>query len=236
MSTGPAWTSLTPGMKVAAFRLLTGNNTADDALLARLSVVDDASGKVLSQLDVKRRDFTAVNTYQDFLVPFKLTRSGVPVDLRVEVTGRAYLNLSKILVHTAQVWGATDRAVQHDVGRALPNGAGWSADPAHDTFAGYLNRVTATKAVPGGTHAAVWRLAIDDNARDDEVVATVAVYDRDTKAVLAARDVKRQDFALAGRPQDFTLTFANTAGHRLDLRTYYWARAAISQQYVLVRD
>ena len=236
LSYGPSWTSLSTGTKVAAFRLLVGNNTAADAALATLSVIDHATGKVLGVLDVARRDFTAVRAYQDFLVPFKLTARGVPVDLRVAVSGKAYLNLSRVFVHSAQIWGASDPALQHDVGRALPNGAGWSADPARDIFAGYLSRVPATKSVPGGTHTAVWRLAIDDNARDDAVVATVAVYDRDARKVLAVRDLKRQDFAFAGRPQEFSLPFASKDGHRLDLRTYYWTRAAITQQRVLVRD
>jgi hypothetical protein len=40
----------------------------------------------------------------------------------------------------------------------------------------------------------------------------------------------------AGQRQDFALPFTNSPGHRLDLRTYYWARAGLTQSRVLVRD
>ena len=101
---------------------------------------------------------------------------------------------------------------------------------------GELSTVAGTRAIPGGVHTAVWQLAIDKNSGDDRAVAGIGIYDLDANTILASRDITRQDFAFAGQPQDFALPFTNVQGHRLDLRTYYWARAGIVQSRVLVRD
>ncbi len=233
---GPGWTSVPPGPKVAAFRVMVGNSTADDAVVATLSVVDRSSNSTLGRLILHRRDFAAAMTYQDFLVPFTLAPKYNQLDLRVAVTGMAFIKLGVVYVHAAQLWSATDLNVEHDLGRASPTGTGWMATPISDTVAGYLVRVPATTAVPGGVHSAVWQLSIDDNRHTDEVVATVAIYDRDTRHVLASRNITRQEFILANQPQDFVLPFTNQSGHHLDLRTYYRTRATITQYRVLVRD
>lgn len=245
LATGPSWSSLAPGAKVAAFRLQIGNNTADDDLVATLSVVDRSSATVLGTLPVYRHDFTTARAvgsavtagpYQDFLAPFHLRAKYNQLDLRVAVTGRAYLKLQKVLVHSAQFWRGADPTLRHDVGRALPEGGGWTAAPPQDPVVGYLSRVSGTRAIPQGVHLASWSLAVDDNALGNDVVATIAVYDRDTHSVLAARDLRRQEFAFANRQQEFTMQFINQAGHRLDLRTYYWAHAGLTQAHLIVRD
>jgi hypothetical protein len=236
LNPGPSWESLPPGNKVAAFRLQVGNHTADNAALARLSVVNTIGNVVLGSMLVTRHDFTAAHTYQDLLLPFRLAPGPSRIDLQVEVTGRAWIKLGRVLVHSAQVWTSDYPLLRHTVGRPLPGGVGWEADPLHDPHAGELSGVVGTRAIPAGVHTAVWQLAIDANSGDDVVVASLAVFDEDTKTFLATRDVTRQDFTFAAHPEDFALPFTNSPGHRLDLRTYYWARAGLTQSRVLVRN
>jgi hypothetical protein len=213
-----------------------GNHTADNAVLARLSVVNRVGNVILGSMTVARHDFTAARTYQDFLVPFHLGPGPARIDLRVAVTGRAWVRLGRVLVHTAQVWSGTDPSLRHAVGRARPDGTGWEAGPPRDSVPGELSAVEGTRAIPPGVHTAVWQLGVDANSGDDAVVVSLAVYDEDAQTLLAARDVTRQDFAFAQRLQDFALPFATRQGHHLDLRSYYWARAGLVLSRVLVRD
>ena len=114
--------------------------------------------------------------------------------------------------------------------------AGWTAAPPRDFIVGYLARVRSTTSVPEGVHTASWRLAVDDAGPGPDPVATLAIYDRDARSVLATRALTRQEFALARRFQEFALPFTNKAGHHLELRTYYWAHAGLTQERVVVRD
>lgn len=68
---GPYVTTVAPGKRSAAFRLMLDNVAADNLLILTLDVYDATSGRVLAEKDIHRRDFKAPFSYQDFELIFE---------------------------------------------------------------------------------------------------------------------------------------------------------------------
>ena len=96
---GPYAPDLPAGDYEARFRLLVDNRDADSLAVVRLDVSDfDAGGAVLASRDVRRTDFSAAASYQDFLVPFASPGVGHRLELRVRWLDRAYVRADRVLV------------------------------------------------------------------------------------------------------------------------------------------
>lgn len=87
--------------------------------------------------------------------------------------------------------------------------------------AGYLTYGPYATDYGSGPHTATFRMMVDNNTADNAEVATLDVYDAQRRQVLASRHVYRRDFTSAFGWQDFTLSFTNTSGSRLEFRTYW---------------
>lgn len=247
---GPYWAGLPMGQHVAAFHLLVGNATADTAQIATLEVVDVAHQHVLAARAVYRSDILVPRMYQDIVLPFFIASSQAVIALRTEVTGQTYVKESQVIVGSGQVWGPSGPGVTHGVG-ALTE-AGWQAEPlpllsllppalrplGRQFTAGYLSRVDDSAGVPPGDHQAIWRLSIDSASGPNDPVVTVFIVDQSTHQLLVQRTVNRQDFARSAVPQDVTLPFtvSGMASHHIVLWAYWWARAAITQQSLIVQN
>jgi hypothetical protein len=134
---------------------------------------------------------------------------------------------------------AEGAAMQHEIGRA--EGDGWSANTAADAT-GTLSYGPYARDLPAGRYEAVYRMMIDNNSADSLVVLRVDVNDYGMSTpgcggcTVAARDIRRTDFAAAGAYQEFVLPFTWPGiGHALEMRTYWQDRAYVRQDWVEVR-
>jgi len=107
----------------------------------------------------------------------------------------------------------------HAVGRV--DGDSWSANQAQDNVGFMLDGPNETK-LPIGSLSATFKMQVDNNTLDNNVVATIDVKDNTSGTILATRDIKRQQFAGANTWQDLSLAFTNPkAGHKLEFRVNY---------------
>lgn len=124
-------------------------------------------------------------------------------------------------------WAAT--SLPHLIGYAASFG-GWAADtsggPGHLTYGPY------TTAIPTGNRVGVWRMMTDIiSIQQTEIVATIDIYDSTAGQVLAVKNIARSSFVGPMTYQIFELPFtlsAGSAGHSLELRTWFTAKAYIN--------
>lgn len=124
-------------------------------------------------------------------------------------------------------WTAT--SLPHLIGYAASFG-GWAADtsagPGHLTYGPY------TTAIPTGSRVGVWRMMTDViSIQQTEIVVTIDVYDSTAGQVLAIKDIARSSFVGPMTYQIVELPFtlnAASAGHSLELRTWFTAKAYIN--------
>lgn len=105
--------------------------------------------------------------------------------------------------------------LSHQIGRK--EGLFWSANVAQDNT-GFLNYGPYLDGIPSGGHRASWRLMIDDNTSNNDVVATLDVY---ANGLIAQRDVRRQEFTSANTWQTFSIDWASSGQQDLEFRTYW---------------
>ena len=91
--------------------------------------------------------------------------------------------------------------------------------------------------VPNGTGAVTFRLMVADVGRiTGGVVATIDVYDRRTRRIVAKRDLRRSDFVAPQQYQDFRLSFTALRVQALDFRTtFYRAGCYLKLDEVAIR-
>lgn len=120
----------------------------------------------------------------------------------------------------------------HQIGRA--DGDGWSANMAQD-IAAYMLYGPYTTGIGAGSCSATFRMMIDNNTADNNDMVRVDVYNSTTSTVLATQTITRQQFTAAYTYQNFTLSFNNqTAGQSLEFRVYWYDRAYINIDRVIV--
>ena len=96
----------------------------------------------------------------------------------------------------------------------------WSADRA-SCKAGYLSYGPYLKALPAGRHQVKWRMMIENNSGDDDVVATIDVVLDSGRKTLVSRRIKRRDFEKANQWQEFALSFTEDTSENVEFRTYW---------------
>lgn len=89
-SYGPYTTAVEPGSRTANFRLQLDNTTADNLAIVRIDVFDAASGRVLAQRDIHRREFSSPFSYQDFALKF-VAQGGQKLEFRTYWYGFSYM-------------------------------------------------------------------------------------------------------------------------------------------------
>ena len=107
----------------------------------------------------------------------------------------------------------------HDVGRV--DGNSWSANQLQDN-AGFMIKGPNETKLPDGSLSATFKMQVDNNTTNNDVVATIDVKDNTNGTILASRDITRQQFTGANTWQDLSLAFTNSkAGHKLEFRINY---------------
>jgi len=93
---GPYDTSLTAGSYVAEFRMKIDNNTANNDSVADIDVRDAATGAILAYQAITRQQFTIAANYTSFTLPFTMSVSHHPLELRVYWRARAYIKVDYV--------------------------------------------------------------------------------------------------------------------------------------------
>lgn len=92
---GPYVSGVAPGPLTARFRVLVDNNSADDLPVLTLDVRDAASGKLLAQRVVRRKELAQPFAYQDLAVPF-VNPAGSKLEVRTFWHGIAYVREDRV--------------------------------------------------------------------------------------------------------------------------------------------
>ncbi|WP_058304019.1 GxGYxYP domain-containing protein [Gorillibacterium timonense] len=220
------------GGLTATFRInidsLAGNN---DKVLT-LDVRDNTTGQVLKSSDVYRNQFKAAGLHQDFSLAFD-NPAGHEVEFRAYYHDVAAVNIDKVTV-TKNIgkYEAEGTVVAHSVGRAVSDG--WQANPTQDN-SGHMLYGPYDSNVPVGSRAVTFRLKVDNNTADNDVVAVIDVRDANTGSTLVQSSLTRQQFTVANQYQDFTLSFEQTLGRKLEYRVYFADKATVTVDNVVIR-
>lgn len=131
---------------------------------------------------------------------------------------------------SATTWTFEAENLAHRIGVA--DGDGWSAStPQFD--ADWMVYGPYTTAISGVCQAS-FKMMIDVRNAANDAVATIDVYDATAGVQLAARDIYRNEFSADYTYQYFRLQFNATVGHQLEFRTYWYDKAYIKEDHVLV--
>src|SRR5690606_16366142 len=116
-----------------------------------------------------------------------------------------------LLKFEAETDGSTDPdGFNHVIGRWTADG--WSASAANDS-PGFLTFGPFTTSVPGGTHAALFRMLVNSNTGNNAAVARIDVVE--DGRVVAQRIITRHQFDAPHTYQNFALQFTNSDGKPL---------------------
>jgi hypothetical protein len=97
---GPYATTWGQGGGKAVFRLMIDNRSADNVRVLTVDVYDADMNEILATRDIRRQEFDAALTYQDFELWFELrARVGHRMETRVYWHDTAYIKLDKVTVH-----------------------------------------------------------------------------------------------------------------------------------------
>jgi predicted alpha-1,6-mannanase (GH76 family) len=216
MQYGPYLASLSTGVHVVHFRMAVNALNSSPSNLVSLTVMQNG---VLASANVAWGAFTSANSPQDF--PLVFTNTGGNLEFRVywnQVPGAPTLSLSDVTVDGGRNWVAAN--LMHDLGR-LDGLNGWEADPVRDGISGYLAKGPGTAELGAGSYDAQFELKVDNFNWDNNPVATLSVVNTDTGAVVASRNVARNEFPNT-LYHGFGLYFQAVTGVHYDFRTYWY--------------
>ncbi|MCE5199978.1 MAG: hypothetical protein ABFD54_00540 [Armatimonadota bacterium] len=97
LCTGPSTTQITEGPNRASFRLMIDYRSAATGLIVTVKVFDVTTGQAIGTRDIRRNEFVANYTYQDFDVAFSAT-SGHQIDFRTYWYDAAYIKQQCVTV------------------------------------------------------------------------------------------------------------------------------------------
>jgi len=89
---------------------------------------------------------------------------------------------------------------------------------------------------PATPLTATFRLAVDNNSADNQLVASIEVFDATTQTVLVRRDLYRKNMAGPFQWRDFNLAFSNEgrAGHRMETRVIVYGKTYLKLDRILL--
>ena len=91
--------TLSPGTFEVRYRLLVDNNTADNLTVARVEVSDFDASTDLASRDIRRTEFAAAGTFQDFALTFASPAPRHRIEFRTFWTDASYVRQSRVEVH-----------------------------------------------------------------------------------------------------------------------------------------
>ncbi len=159
------------------------------------------------------------------------TVAALPSAVKVVTVEELFQRLQANLAPRRLVFQAESPEFSHKMGRATSDG--WSASTSLDP-AGHMIYGPYTTAVPAGGRKATFRMKIDNNTSNDNLVIAIDVRDATTGTTLITRNITRKAFSSTGTYQGFSVNFANITGHKLEFRAYWYDRAAIVIDSVVV--
>jgi hypothetical protein len=130
-----------------------------------------------------------------------------------------------------QSWWGQHPALGHNTGVA--DGDGWGANTA-DHAEGHMVYGPYVADLGPGPQTASFQLLVDVVDADDDVVATIDVFDANVERVLATRDLRRSDFDADFQYKIFNLDYVQVGGHRMEFRVFYHRRALVRVRTVAV--
>lgn len=234
MTYGPYVTSVPVGMNVASWRIRVDSITYPDTLdVVTFDVWDTTAAASLGSLTVKRTEWVASDTYQDFEVPFALvsTSVGHPLEFRTLYHPSATVVVDQIgYRHSGGVWLAATE-LPHVIGYAGPNG--WVADTSMSS--GFMTYGPYGGVLPGARNG-VWRIMVDNVSSPDVLpVVTLDIWDSTASQPVASVTLNRHAWTAANTLQDIRLPFVqdgSQAGHAMEFRTFYNGNAKVTVQWV----
>lgn len=96
---GPYSTTIPVGDNIATWKVMLDNTTADNGLVFRLEIVDATTGgTILTQRDIKRKEFKQPYRYEYISLPFNLpvSRAGHSIEMRMWSYGNSYIKILKL--------------------------------------------------------------------------------------------------------------------------------------------
>lgn len=131
-----------------------------------------------------------------------------------------------------QQWSMSNPSIGHVIGRAEADG-GWSVNvldnPNFMQYGPYVQ-------LPAGDNIATWKLMIDNNTADNNKILRLDVVDADDGGkIISQRDLTRKQWKQTQRYEYFSVPFrldANRAGHRIEMRVWYYGSAYVKQKVV----
>jgi hypothetical protein len=180
---------------------------------------------------VYRNQFKANNTYQNFSVSIN-NPSGSSLEFKADYLDKATISIDNVTV-TKRVgkYEAEGSIVGHEQGRA--SGEGWQATPSLDGT-GYMLISPNDANISIGKHMITYRMKIDNNTSNQDVVAVLDVWDPASKSVVKQEKITRKQFASANQYQDFSLSFDHTQNKNLEFRVWYADKATLTVDNVTV--
>jgi hypothetical protein len=231
MLSGNLDNTIPAGSNTVTFKMKIDSNTGTNDNVVTLAVRDHVSGKTLASVDVYRNQFKANNTYQNFSMSFN-NPSGSSLEFKANYLDKATISIDNVTV-TKRVgkYEAEGSVVGHEQGRA--SGDGWQATPSLDGT-GYMLISPNDANISIGKHMITYRMKIDNNTSDKDVVAVIDVWDPASKSVVKQEKITRKQFASANQYQDFSLSFDHTQNKNLEFRVWYADKATLMVDNVTV--
>lgn len=90
MISGPNDKNVTAGPNVAEFRMMIDNNSINNDPIVDIDVRNATTGAVLATQTITRQQFTTINSYISFKLPFAMPADSQAIELRVYWRGAAY--------------------------------------------------------------------------------------------------------------------------------------------------
>jgi hypothetical protein len=235
---GPYVDTLIPGNRTAHFTLMIDNNDADNSIVARIEVYNFMTNTILASKNIHRREFISPLTYQDFSLGYELPQPETKnvIEFRVLWHGTSFIKFTNVIDYLncdtlaqceesrsiigtltgdiAETYLPLD--VMHQIGRI--EGDGWVVSTQNDQLGFHTYGPYATD-LPLGQKAVNFTLLIDNNSAENNIIATLEVFDFASGDILAQRQIRRMDFLNPMAVQTFSLPYTLSApNHVIEFR------------------
>ncbi|MDI4643692.1 DUF7402 domain-containing protein [Cohnella hashimotonis] len=247
---GPPQANMPGGENLAIFKARIDDNTVDDSKVLRLEVYDNTSNALLVGREITRKQFKQANHDEFFILPYQ-SMPGHSLKFRTYWYATAPIVMDRVMVkfndedaHRYPVEGGSvsllktfeaEGSYTHEIGALSEAGTAWSANTTDDSPGFLVSGQQAADIPAGAGHIAAFKLKIDNNSFNDEKVADLEVFDRNTGTLLAQRPIFRKEFVAPSAYQDFYVTFsANGIANSLDFRVHWEKQAAMAVDSIKV--